>query len=71
MTAEQAKAVEENKGEQKQEQLKTQDDAVQEQKTKGVDVHQQAADGEAVGERNAKGQEITDKGEAEKIKSIS
>lgn len=66
--AEQAKAVEENKGEQKQEQLKTQDDAVQEQKTKGVDVRQQAADGEAVGERNAKGQEITDKGEAEKIK---
>ena len=35
---------------------------------KGVDVRQQAADGEAVGERNAKGQEITDKGEAEKIK---
>ena len=30
-------------------QLKTQDDAVQEQKTKGVDVRQQAADGEAVG----------------------
>ena len=32
--AEQAKAGEENKGEQKQEQLKKQDDAVQEQKNK-------------------------------------